>query len=160
MTNNIIRMLSSGTVTEPLLQFLANPAVIITLATLMFTIFARAIVGIFKLGIYFSEKELSQKQIKFEKQMIDDMRSYKEELLRVVLAAAMSSINDKLKDVDTIAKTATGIKTTEAKLEIQIKNAMEKVDEVRSMADTVRSLSARIDRLQYGQENQDQRRKE
>ena len=143
-----------------LLGLLANPAVIIAIATLMFTIFAKAIIGIFKLGIYFSEKELAQKQIKFEKQMIDDMRSYKEELLRVILAAAMSSINDKLKDVDTISKTASEMKATEAKLEVQLKNAMEKVDEVRSMSDTVRSLSARVDRMQYGQDTQDVRRKE
>jgi ubiquinone biosynthesis protein UbiJ len=97
---------------------------------------------------------------KFEKQVISDLRDYKDELLKVVMAGAMEVIREKLKDVDTIQQTANDMKATEARLEVQIKSAMEKVEEVRGMADNVRSLNAKVDRLQYGQDQSDIRRKE
>jgi hypothetical protein len=141
-------------------DFLQNPTVIVTIAIFAFTVFAKSIIGIFKLGVFFSEREMSQRQVKFEKQVIDDMRSYKDELLKVTMTAAMETINDKLKNVDSIERTAQEMKATEARLDIQIKNAMEKVEEVRGMSDNLRSLNAKVDRLQYGQENQDVRRRE
>ena len=69
-------------------------------------------------------------------------------------------IKDKLKDVDTIQKTAQDMKSMSARLEIQIKNAMDKVEEVRGMSDNLRALNSKVERLEYGQDNQDIRRRE
>jgi fumarate reductase subunit C len=135
-------------------SFLQNPAIIITLATLVFTVFAKSIVGIFKMGINFSERDISEKQLKFEKQIITDLRSYKEELLRVTLTAAMEAINDKLKDVNAIKEAASNMKAIETKVEIQVKTALEKMDEVKAMSDNLRALNAKVERLQYGDQSQ------
>jgi hypothetical protein len=141
-------------------QITISPAFWLTIATLAFTIFVRSIVSIFQLGLNFGKGELIKGQKEFEKQIISDLRDYKDELLKVTMAAAMQTINEKLKNIDSIERTAQEMKATEAKLEVQIKGAMEKVDEVRGMADNLRSLNAKVDRLQYGQDNQDVRRRE
>ena len=141
-------------------QLTLEPAFWFTVASLGFTIFIKSIISIFRLGLTFGQTELIKGQKEFEKRIITDLRDYKDELLKVTMAAAMQTINEKLKNIDTIEKTANEMKSTEAKLEVQIKSAMEKVDEVRGMADNLRSLNAKVDRLQYGQDNQDVRRRE
>jgi len=131
------------------------------MATLAFTIFMRATIGIFRLGATFKVEFATKKEQKeFEKQIISDLRDYKDELLKVTMAGAMEVIREKLKDVETIQQTANEMKATEAKLEIQIKSAMDKVEEVRGMADNLRSLNAKVERLEYGKDNTDIRRKE
>jgi hypothetical protein len=138
---------------EWLTALLSSPAFWVTMATLAFTIFARSVITIFRMGATFkTEFATKNEQKQFEKQIISDLRDYKDELLKVTMAGAMEVIREKLKDVDTIQQTANEMKATEAKLEIQIKSAMEKVEEVRGMADNLRSLNAKVDRLQYGQD--------
>jgi hypothetical protein len=142
-----------------------NPTVVasflIFMATTMFTVFARTIIGIFRLGTFFrAQYATKEDQKEFEKQVIVDLRAYKDELLKVIMAASMEVIREKLKDVETIEKTAQEMKSTEARLEVQIKSAMEKVEEVRGMSDNLRSLNSKVERLQYGQENIDVRRRE
>jgi hypothetical protein len=142
-------------------QLLSTQAFWITMASLAFTIFAKSVITIFRMGATFKVQFATKNEQKeFEKQVISDLRDYKDELLKVVMAGAMEVIREKLKDVDTIQQTANDMKATEARLEIQIKSAMEKVEEVRGMADNVRSLNAKVDRLQYGQDQSDIRRKE
>jgi len=139
-------------------EFLAqNPAILVTalvfLSTTMFTIFARTIIVIFRAGASFRiEYATKDEQKKFEKEVKLDLRDYKDELLKVVMAAAMETIRDKTSEISDIHKVANGIKLTEKELEIKIKNAMEKVDEVRAMSDNVRALHQKVDRLMYGQE--------
>jgi hypothetical protein len=144
-----------------LTNLINNQAFLFTMATLAFTIFMRATISIFKMGATFKVQFATKNEQKeFEKQVISDLRDYKDELLKVVMAGAMEVIREKLKDIDTIQETANTMKATEARLEVQIKSAMEKVDEVRGMSDNLRSLNAKVDRLQYGQDNADVRRKE
>jgi hypothetical protein len=133
----------------------------VAMASLAFSIFAKSIMTIFRMGATFKVQFATKNEQKeFEKQVISDLRDYKDELLKVVMAGAMEVIREKLKDIDTIQETANTMKATEARLEVQIKSAMEKVDEVRGMSDNLRSLNAKVDRLQYGQDNADIRRKE
>jgi hypothetical protein len=139
---------------------LGNDAFWFTVATFGFTIFVKSIVSIFQLGLNFGKSELVKGQKDFEKNMIQDIRDYKDELLKVTMTAAMETIREKLSDVDSIRETSQEMKSMSAKMEVQIKNAMEKVEEVRGMSDNLRALNAKVDRLQYGQENQDVRRKE
>jgi hypothetical protein len=144
-----------------LTNLINNQAFLFTMATLAFTIFMRATISIFRMGATFKVQFATKNEQKeFEKQVISDLRDYKDELLKVVMAGAMEVIREKLKDIDTIQETANTMKATEARLEVQIKSAMEKVDEVRGMSDNLRSLNAKVDRLQYGQDNADIRRKE
>jgi uncharacterized protein YPO0396 len=146
---------------EWLTNLINNQAFLFTMATLAFTIFMRATISIFRMGATFKTEFATKKEQKeFEKQVISDLRDYKDELLKVVMAGAMEVIREKLKDIDTIQQTAADMKATETKLEIQLKSAMEKVDEVRGMSDNLRSLNAKVDRLQYGQDNAEIRRKE
>lgn len=142
-----------------------NPAAIITVLTLFattaFTIFAKTIINIFRLGTYFrAQYATKEDQRNFEKEVKIDLRDYKDELLRVVMAAANEMIREKFKNLDQINETAKRVEITEKELELKIKTALEKVDEIKGMADTVRSLSAKVDRLQYGQNTNDIRRKE
>jgi hypothetical protein len=146
---------------EWLTQLINNQAFLFTMATLAFTIFMRATISIFRMGATFrTEFSTKKEQKEFEKQIIKDLREYKDELLKVTMAASMEMIKEKLRDVDAITQTAQQMKATEAKLEIQIKSAMEKVEEVRGMADNIRSLNAKVERIQYGQDQTDIRRKE
>jgi len=127
----------------------------------MFTIFAKTIITIYRFGVSFRSQFVTKNEQKqFEKEMVSDMKDYKDELLKVVLSASMETIRDKLKDVDTIQNTANDMKLLTKELDIKIKNAMEKVDEVRSMGENVRSLGKRLDRMEYDQTTTEVRRKE
>jgi Fic family protein len=147
-------------------EFLAtNPAVLVTililLATTMFTVFAKTIIHIFRMGALFrAEYATKEEQKRFEKEVKSDLRDYKDELLKVVMSASMEMIREKLSDINDIQATANQIKITEKELELKIRNAMEKVDEIRGMADNVRALNQKVDRLVYGQEQAGVRRKE
>jgi hypothetical protein len=143
----------------------ANPAILVTLlillATTMFTIFAKTIITIFKMGVLFKEELATKRdQLSFERKIVQDLRDYKDELMKVVMATSMNTINDKLKSVDDVQDLVSEMKTLEATLEIKVKNAMEKVDEVRGMAENVRILTNKVNRLEYGSDNQEVRRKE
>jgi hypothetical protein len=142
-----------------------NPTVVSTFlifaSTTMFTIFAKTIITIYRFGVSFRSQFVTKNEQKqFEKEMVSDMKDYKDELLKVVLSASMETIRDKLKDVDTIQNTANDMKLLTKELDIKIKNAMEKVDEVRSMGENVRSLGKRLDRMEYDQTTTEVRRKE
>jgi hypothetical protein len=140
---------------------LTSPAFWITMGSVAFTIFMRSTITIFRMGATFkTEFATKSEQKEFEKQIIKDLREYKDELLKVTMSASMEMIKEKLRDVDVIAQTAQDMKSTEARLEIQIKSAMEKVEEVRGMSDNLRSLNAKVERLEYGQSNSDIRRRE
>jgi methyl-accepting chemotaxis protein len=142
-----------------------NQTVLISLfaavAAGLFTIFARSIILIFRYGVFF-KAELASKQdlTDFKKEMKEEFKGYKEELFKAVMTTANNTINDKTKSIDTIAKTAQDLAATEAVLEEKIKNMTEKIDEVKSLADNVTSLNNRMNRIEYGDNNQGVRRKE
>lgn len=135
-----------------------NPALItaalIAFATMMFTIFAKTIITIFKMGTLFrAEYATKRDQLDFEAQMRDDFKSYKDEILKVVMSAAMEMIREKLSEIKEIKDTAQNVKIIEKELEIKMQIIMEKVDETRALGDNIRSLNAKVDRLQYGQQS-------
>jgi len=143
----------------------ANPGVLIAgiVAVIggIFTLLTRSIIGVFKLGLSFrAQFATKEDQKEFEKEMKKDLRDYKDELLKVVMAASMEIIREKLSDIENIQEMANAMKVTERELEIKIRSAMEKVEEVRSMSDNIRSLNAKVDRLIYGQDQGTMRRKE
>ena len=146
-------------------NIVGNPTVVasflIFMATTMFTLFAKTVIYIFRMGALFrAEYATKEEQKNFEKEVKTDLRDYKDELLKVVMAASMEMIREKLSDIDNIQETANKIKITEKELELKIKLAMEKVDEIRGMSDNVRALNQKVDRLVYGQDQSGVRRKE
>jgi hypothetical protein len=157
----ILIIQNGGIFMEWFSTLISSSAFWVTMGTIAFTIFMRSTITIFRMGATFkTEFATKGEQKEFEKQIIKDLREYKDELLKVTMAASMEMIREKLKDVDVIAQTAQQMKATEAKLEVQIKSAMEKVDEVRGMADNLRALNSKVERIEYGQNNSEIRRKE
>jgi len=144
-----------------ILNLLNQWPVITTLVVFALTVFARTVFWIFRQAVLFRTELVSKKEQKeFEKEVENNLRNYKEELAEVVLAAAMEVIKEKLKDFDEIKNLASDAKVTEAKLKLLIDDAIEKVNEVRSMSDNLRSLNAKVDRLEYGKDQAGIRRKE
>lgn len=144
-----------------ILNLLNQWPVITTLVVFALTVFARTVFWIFRQAVLFRTELVSKKEQKeFEKEIENNLRNYKEELAEVVLAAAMEVIKEKLKDFDEIKNLASDAKVTEAKLKLLIDDAIEKVNEVRSMSDNLRSLNAKVDRLEYGKDQAGIRRKE
>ena len=142
-----------------------NPAVLVTalvlMATTMFTVFAKVIIGIFQLGVKFRQDYATKRdQLRFESEMRDMFKDYKEELLKTVMSAAMEMIREKLKEIKDIKDIAQTVKLIERELQIKMQNIMERVDETKSLADNIRALNAKVDRIQYGQSQTDIRRKE
>ena len=144
-----------------ILNLLYQWPVITTLVVFALTVFASTVFWIFRQAVLFRTELVSKKEQKeFEKEVENNLRNYKEELAEVVLAAAMEVIKEKLKDFDEIKNLASDAKVTEAKLKLLIDDAIEKVNEVRSMSDNLRSLNAKVDRLEYGKDQAGIRRKE
>jgi len=142
-----------------------NPELLVTiliiLATMVFTIFAKVIINIFMMGVKFKADYATKRdQLRFESEMKEDLRAYRDELLNAVMVAAMEMIKEKFKEIDGIKDVATNIKIIEKELEVKIRMVMDKVDEIKSLSDNVRSLDKKVERLQYGSTNSEIRRKE
>jgi flagellar motility protein MotE (MotC chaperone) len=142
-----------------------NPTILATLlvflATAMFTVFAKVIISIFQLGVKFKQDYATKRdQLKFESEIRDMFREYKEELLKTVMSASMEMIREKLKEIKDIKEIAQTVKIIEKELEVKMKSIMERVDETKSLGDNIRSLNAKVDRLQYGESVSPVRRKE
>jgi biopolymer transport protein ExbB/TolQ len=142
-----------------------NPAILVTslvlMATTMFTIFAKVIIGIFQLGVKFRQDYATKRdQLRFESEMRDMFKDYKEELLKTVMSAAMEMIREKLKEIKDIKDVAQTVKIIEKELQIKMQNMMDRIDETKALGDNIRALNAKVDRLQYGQSAAPTRRKE
>jgi len=166
---NLLKLLiltDSEDIVNPFWQWIAeNPGIVVTalviLATTIFTIFAKVIITIFRFGVSFKSEFVTQKeQREFEKDIENNIRNYKEELVQVTLSAAMEVINEKFKEIKELKETAANMKALEARLNVQVETAMEKVDEVRGMSDNIRALNAKVDRLEYSKDQLGVRRKE
>lgn len=129
-------------------------AIIITISTLMMTLFARTVIKVFRLGATFKVELATKQELKeFEQEIRRDLRAYKEEISTTVMTTAIQIINSKLKEVEDIHKMVADMKAIKAVLEVEIKNMMKKVDEVYSLSDSVRILTNKVNRLEYGKDS-------
>ena len=141
----------------------AITALAIAVATMIFTIFTKTVIGIYQAGVKFRSTFVTkEEQTTFEREIIRDMREYKQELLDVLMAAAMETIREKLKDVDSLRETAINMQGIEAAVRVQVKSVMEKYENLQSLEDNVRALNSKVERLEYGNDgtNPAYRRKE
>lgn len=144
---------------EKVLEFMNSYSVTIVIASIMVMAFARSIVKIFKMGAMFKADLATKKELReFEDEVRRDMRGYCGQIQKAVTDSCLAVINDKLKDIEEAKKTAIDMRIMKTQLETEMKNAMEKIDEVKQVSNTVRSLSAQVSRLEYNKDNQNERR--
>lgn len=133
----------------------------VTIIGIMLMAFAKSITKIFKMGAMFkSEFATRQEQREFEEEIRRDMRGYASQIQQTVLTSTLRITEEKLKDIDEIRKSAIEIKALKLQIDNELKMINEKYDEVKAVGDEVRSLSQKVQRLEYGEANSMQRRTE
>ena len=148
---------------EGFLSFLNSYSVMITIAGVMIIAFARSIIRIFKMGVTFKTELATKEELKeFEAEMRKDMRGYCIQIQTAVTDAALRVIQEKLKDIEGTKKAAEDMRVMKAQMEAEMKTTLEKYEEIKGLADNVRTLSNKVQRLEYtsGASNTMDRRKE
>lgn len=123
---------------------------LITIATIMVIAFARCIIKIFRMGVMFNSDLATKNELKsFEEEIRRDMRGYAIQIQESVLKSVMIVVENKLRDIQEAKNAAVDIKVTKAELEVEIKNALSKLDDVKSLGDSVRQLNQRVSRIEF-----------
>ena len=123
--------------------------------------FAKAIVRIFRMGATFKGDMASKEDLsELRKEVKGDMRAYATNIQKSVLDATMKVIDHRLANIDQFSETATEMKVLKVEIEGEVKRAIESADENKALGDTVRSLTNRVTRLEYGDGNKTERRTE
>ena len=139
---------------DAIFNLLNSYSVILVIATIMITAFARCITKIFRMGVDFkSDLATRTEQREFEEEMRRDMRGYASQIQKSVSESLMLVLNNKLKDIDAAKTAAEDIKITKAQIDLQVKTLQEKTDSVKAVADEVRNLNNRVQRLEYNNNN-------
>lgn len=132
-------------------NILGSVPFIIFIATIMMIAFARCIIKIFKMGATFKTELATKKEMRdFETDMRKDMRAYCLQIQEIVTKSTMQIIENKLHDIEDVKSASTDIKVIKAELESKFDMMNEKFDEIKVVADTTRQMNARIQRLEYG----------
>ena len=135
---------------DKFIEILNSSTVLTAVVSLLVIAFAKTIISIFRLGVTFKSNLASRSELReFEAEMRKDMRGYATQIQKSVTDACMRVIDAKLKDVEGVQETAAEIKVLKAELEVEIKHALEKYDEIKSIGDSVRSLSNKVTRMEY-----------
>lgn len=135
---------------DKFLDFLNSWSVIAVIIGLVFIGFSKAVISIFRMGVTYKSNLASRSELKdFEAEMRKDMRSYATQIQKSVTDACMRVIDTKLRDVENVQETATEIKLLKNELELEIKHALEKYDEIKSVGDSVRALNNKVTRMEY-----------
>lgn len=140
---------------EVIFDLLNSYSVILVVATLMITAFAKCITKIFRMGVDFkADIATKTEQREFEEEIRRDMRGYAVQIQKTVSDSMMTIINNRLKDIDNIKDIADNIKITNAEIDLKIKSLNEKTDNVKEVSDALRNLSNRVQRLEYNNTTQ------
>ena len=112
------------------------------------------------MGVNFKSNLASHKElIEFESEIKKDMRGYAVQIQKSVMDACLKVIEAKLSNIEEIQKTAVDIKVMKTELESEMKHTMEKYDEIKSVADSVRTLSNKVQRLEFNSETKNMTRR-
>lgn len=135
---------------DKFLDFLNSWSVIAVVIGLVLIGFSKAVISTFRMGVTYKSNLASRSELKdFEAEMRKDMRSYATQIQKSVTDACMRVIDTKLRDVENVQETATEIKLLKNELELEIKHALEKYDEIKSVGDSVRALNNKVTRMEY-----------
>ena len=143
------------TVQEPgvldiIISFLNSGTVIATVLGLLIMGFAKSIISIFRMGVTFKSNLASKEELRnFETEIRADMRGYTTQIQKAVTEVCMRIINEKLKNIEDVGKSVEEMKILKAELEVEIKHAMEKIDEIKGIGDSVRTLGNKVSRMEF-----------
>ena len=137
---------------DAFLKFLNSYSVIITIASVMVIAFARTIIKIFRLGVTFkTELATKEEQRVFEEEVRKDMRAYSVQIQKLVTDSVMTVLNNKMADVESAKDAITEIKVMKAEIDAEIKNALDRLDEMKVINDSVRALGNKVSRIEQQQ---------
>ena len=109
---------------DAFLGLLNSYSIIIPIATVMIIAFTKAIIKIFNMGIMFKSNTVTRDELKeFEDSIRQDMRGYAVQIQKLVTTSSLTVINDRLKEVDEVKKSATEMKIMKTELQAEMKNA-------------------------------------
>ena len=139
---------------DQILNLLSSTSVVIFIAGIMVIAFARSIIRIFRMGAQWkTEFATRQEQREFEAEIRKDMRNYAVQIQKAVTDAVMVVIEQNMKDIESSKEIYTEMQVMKAELEVEMKNALEKVDTIKATEDSVRALKNRVDRLEFRDSN-------
>lgn len=139
---------------DKFLDFLNSWSVLAVIIGLVMIGFSKAIISIFRMGVTFKSNLASKKELNdFEAEIRADMRGYTAQIQKAVTDVCVRIINEKLKGIDTVQSSVEEIKILKAEIEVEIKHAMEKFDEVKGVGDSVRALGNKVSRIEYQTSN-------
>lgn len=131
----------------------------VLIIALMLMAMSKVIMSVFRAGVGFKKQFATKdEQREFEDQMRKDMRGYAKQIQDTVLTACLRTIERELREVDNIRETATKMEALKVQLEAEVKHALEKYDEVKAVAETVRTLNTKVTRIEYGHDGITDRR--
>lgn len=135
---------------DKIIELLNSNTILVTALTLLITAFAKTIVKIFNMGVMFKSNLATKKDQKdFESEMKSDMRAYANQIQQITLQSCMKVIEKQFKDYSDIKTIASDMKALKAQMDAESKITLEKYSEVRNMGETVRTLSNKVQRLEY-----------
>lgn len=139
-----------------------NSAVGTTLSvTALITVLWRSAIGIYNKGKTDKKELVTKQEMKdFEADTRKDMRGYVRQITDTVTDSSMRIIEKELKPLDDIMSTANEMKIMKVNIDNNMKLMNERYDDIKQISDTVRSLSSKVTRIEYGKENANERRSE
>lgn len=135
---------------DKIIELLSSRSVVVTIVSIMIIAFAKSIISIFNMGVRFKSNLVTRAELNnFETEIRRDMRSYATQIQKAVTDACIRVIDSKLKDIEGAQDAVVEMKVLKTELEAEIKHTLEKYDEIKSVADSVRSLSNKVTKLEY-----------
>ena len=145
---------------ENLIKILNSSTIVTGVVGIIVIAFARSIIKIFRMGVTWRTELATQKELReFEADVRKDMRAYCVQIQELVLKSAMNVINNKLKDIDDAKNALTEIKVLKAEFDTQMKAMDEKYEEIRTVGNTVRTLTNKVSRIEYNVDSKNSERR-
>lgn len=146
---------------ETFIELLSSTSVTLTIAAILIIAFAKAIIKIFRMGVMYKADLASRKDLtEFEAEVRNDMRNYASQIQKAVTDSMMVLINERLKDIEDAKDAVETMKIMKVEMDSQIKIMLEKYEETRTISQEFRTMSNKIARLEYNDENKNERRSE
>ena len=121
----------------------------------MIIAFAKSIIRIFRMGVqYKADLVTRQEQQRFEEEVRRDMRGYASQIQKSVMESIMNVISARMKDIEAANKAAVDMQIMKAEMDAELKKMDEKYEEMKQMTDTIRTLNNKVQRLEYGAQQQ------
>lgn len=129
--------------------------------TALFTILWRSALKVYDKGKNDKKELVTKQELKdFEADTRKDMRGYVRQITETVTDSSLRIIEKELKPLDDVVAMSNDMKIMKQKIDNDLQNMNDKYDEIKQIGDTVRSLSTKVTRIEYGQDASTERRTE